>query len=63
MGTQAPRILGGGRTRQVVRPALPAVGEQILNMAVGLVDTFPVGHLGAAAIAVVSISNQIAMLA
>ncbi len=46
-----------------MRLALPAVGEQVLNMAVGLVDTFLVGHLGAAAIAAVSISNQLVMLA
>ncbi len=52
-----------GRTRTVLRLALPAVGEQMLNMTVGLVDTFLVGHLGAASIAAVSISNQVVMLA
>lgn len=52
-----------GRTAATLRLALPAVGEQLLNTAVGLVDTFLVGHLGAASIAAVSISNQIVMLA
>ena len=47
----------------VIRLALPAVGEQVLNMTVGLVDTFLVGHLGADAIAAVNISNQFVMLA
>ncbi len=51
------------RAGAVLHLALPAVGEQVLNMAVGLVDTFLVGHLGAAAIAAVSISNQLVMLA
>ena len=34
------------RTRSVLNLALPAVGEQMLNMLVGLADTFMVGHLG-----------------
>ena len=51
------------RTMVVLYLALPAVGEQVLNMLVGLSDTFLVGHLGAAAIAAVSISNQVVMLA
>jgi putative MATE family efflux protein len=42
--------------------ALPAVGEQLLNMAVGLADTFMVGHLGAAAVAAVGLANQAVML-
>ncbi len=46
-----------------MRLALPAVSEQLLNMTVGLVDTWLVGHLGADSIAAVSISNQIVMLA
>ncbi len=45
-----------------MRLALPAVGEQLLNMVVGLVNAALVGHLGAAPIAAVSISNQIVML-
>lgn len=42
--------------------AMPAVGEQLLNMMVGMVDTFLVGHLGAAALAGVGLSNQVVML-
>ena len=42
--------------------ALPAVGEQMLNMLVGLADTFMVGHLGASAVAAVGLSNQAVML-
>jgi putative MATE family efflux protein len=53
----------GGTTdvRRVLSLALPAVGEQVLNMTVGLVDTFMVGHLGAAAVAAVGLSNQAVM--
>ncbi len=51
------------RTGRVLTLALPAVGEQLLNMAVGLVDTFMVGHLGASAVAAVGLSNQAIMLA
>src|SRR3712207_6810415 len=42
-----PRI--GGPRGQVLGLALPAVGEQFLNLLVGLVDVFLVGHLSAAA--------------
>jgi len=49
--------------RQVLDLALPAVGEQMLNMMVGLVDTFLVGHLGASSLAAVGLANQIVMLA
>ena len=45
------------RSGRVLALALPAVGEQLLNMAVGLVDTFMVGHLGASAVAAVGLSN------
>ena len=48
--------------RHVLQLALPAVGEQLLNLAVGLVDTFMVGHLGAEAVAAVGLSNQSVML-
>jgi multidrug resistance protein, MATE family len=51
----------GADTRRVLSLALPAVGEQLLNMTVGLVDTFMVGHLGAAAVASVGLSNQAVM--
>lgn len=50
------------RTQRVLALALPAVGEQLLNMAVGLADTFMVGHLGASAVAAVGLSNQAVML-
>ena len=44
--------------RDVLRLALPAMGEQLLSMMVGLVDTFLVGHLGAAPLAAVGLANQ-----
>jgi len=50
------------RTHSVLSLALPAVGEQMLNMLVGLADTFMVGHLGASAVAAVGLSNQAVML-
>ena len=37
--------------RQVFRLALPAVGEQFLNMLVGLADTYLMGHMSTRAIA------------
>ncbi len=52
----------GASTHRVLSLALPAVGEQTLNMAVGLADTFMVGHLGAAAVTAVGLSNQAVML-
>ena len=48
---------------QVLNLALPAVAEQMLNMMVGLVDTFLVGHLGAASLAGVGLGNQFIFLA
>ena len=48
---------------KVLDLALPAVGEQTLNMMVGLVDTFLVGHLGASALAGVGLGNSIIFLA
>ncbi len=44
-----PRI--SGERGRVLRLALPAVGEQFLNLLVGLVDTFLVGHLAVQAAA------------
>jgi len=59
--------LGGNQNREAYRRVLtlawPAVGEQLLNMAVGLVDTFLVGHLGAAAVSAVGLANQTVLLA
>jgi putative MATE family efflux protein len=44
--------------RQVLTLAWPAVLEQLLNMSVGLADTYIVGHLGAAPLAAVGLSVQ-----
>ncbi len=44
--------------RDVLNLALPAMGEQMLSMMVGIVDTFLVGHLGAAPLAAVGLANQ-----
>lgn len=43
---------------ETLRLALPAAGEQLLAMMVGIVDTFLVGHIGAAALAAVGLANQ-----
>ena len=53
---------GDADYRRVLDLALPAVGEQMLNMTVGLADTFMVGHLGAAAVTAVGLSNQAVLL-
>jgi len=44
--------------RQVLTLAWPAVVEMMLNMSVGLVDTYIVGHLGASSLAAVGLSMQ-----
>jgi multidrug resistance protein, MATE family len=44
--------------QDVLRLALPATAEQLLSMMVGIVDTFLVGHLGAAPLAAVGLANQ-----
>jgi MATE family multidrug resistance protein len=44
--------------RDVLRLALPATGEQLLSMMVGIVDTYLVGHLSAAALSSVGLANQ-----
>ncbi|PLS80463.1 MAG: hypothetical protein CYG59_07745 [Chloroflexi bacterium] len=46
-----PRPYESSLRRQVLRLALPAVGEQFLNMLVGLTDVYLVGHLTATAVA------------
>jgi putative MATE family efflux protein len=48
--------------RRVLWLAWPVVLEQTLNMTVGLVDTYMVGHLGAAQLAAVGLSIQVVML-
>ncbi len=47
----------------VLRLALPATAEQMLSMMVGIVDTFLVGHLGAASLAAVGLASQWIFLA
>jgi putative MATE family efflux protein len=49
--------------KDVFRLALPAMGEQMLSMMVGIVDTYLVGHLGAASLAAVGLANQWVMFA
>jgi len=44
--------------RDVLKLALPATGEQLLSMTVNIVDTMLVGHLGASALAAVSLATQ-----
>ncbi len=53
---------GESIAREVLTLALPAVGEQMLNMAVGIVNTFLVGHLSAAALTGVGLSTQLIMM-
>ncbi len=53
-----PRSSQAAIRRDVLRLALPAMGEQMLSMMVGIVDTFLVGHLGAASLAAVGLANQ-----
>jgi len=55
--------LGGtSMARRVLWLAWPAVVEQTLNMTVGLVDTYLVGHLGAAQLAAVGLGIQVVAL-
>lgn len=51
-------LLGRSAAIETLRLALPAAGEQLLAMMVGIVDTFLVGHIGAAALAAVGLANQ-----
>ncbi|MBM4047368.1 MAG: hypothetical protein FJ279_19860, partial [Planctomycetes bacterium] len=46
----------------VLHLALPAVGEQMLNLMVGLVGTFLVGHLGKTPLAAVGLGDQWVLL-
>ena len=54
---------GASIRRDVLRLALPATGEQLLAMMVGLVNTYLVGHLGAAPLAAVGLATQWVFLA
>ncbi len=56
--TTSPRNSDPSVRRQVLTLAWPAVLEQLLNMSVGLADTYIVGHLGAAPLAAVGLSLQ-----
>ena len=47
-----------GLRKEVLRLALPATGEQLLSLTVSIVDTMLVGHLGASALAAVSLATQ-----
>ncbi|MEJ2734491.1 MAG: MATE family efflux transporter [Anaerolineae bacterium] len=57
-GWLQPRSAQAMIRRDVLNLALPAMGEQLLSMMVGIVDTFLVGHLGAAPLAAVGLANQ-----
>ncbi len=57
-GWLQPRSTQATIRHDVLRLALPAMGEQLLSMMVGIVDTFLVGHLGAASLAAVGLANQ-----
>lgn len=58
-----PRSAQAAIRQDVFRLALPAMGEQMLSMMVGIVDTYLVGHLGAASLAAVGLANQWVMVA
>lgn len=49
--------------RQVLRLSIPAVGERLLMVLVGLMNTLLVGHLGASALAAVGLSTTITTIA
>src|SRR5690606_15931807 len=49
-------------TAQVFGLAWPTLIEQLLGLAVGLVNTYLVGHIGASALAAVGLSTQIVNL-
>ncbi len=54
------RLMSGTRGR-VLDLAIPAVGEQVLHMLVGMTNTYMVGHLGAASLTAVGLSDQVVM--
>lgn len=68
MGVEAKTSIGvsvtdGNVEKTVVRLAIPAVGEQILNASVAIVDTYLVGHLGAVELSAVGLANQYVLTA
>lgn len=44
---------------EVLRLALPAIGENMVRFSVGIADTYLLGHLGSAPLAVLGLSNQL----
>jgi len=50
-----------GRTRHVLRLAMPSAAEAMLGMLVGLVNIYLVGHLGATSIAAVGLGWHVAL--
>ncbi|MCC7265371.1 MAG: MATE family efflux transporter [Candidatus Latescibacteria bacterium] len=57
------RIGATQRTGAVLKLALPATAELLLNMVVDMVNTYLVGHLGAASLAGVGLASQWVMTA
>ncbi len=49
--------------RQVLRLAMPSVGEKLLMLSVGMVNTVLVGHLGASALTAVGLASTIIFVA
>ena len=52
-----------GRAPRVMKLAVPSAGEALLGMLVGLVNTYLVGHLGAASLTAVGLAWQWALAA
>ena len=57
------RGLMQGTRGDVLRLAIPTVGEQILNMMVSMANTYMVGHMGSATLTAVGLGTQVVMLA
>ena len=51
-----------GFQRQVLRLALPAAGEYLIRFASAIIDTVLMGHLGAEALTVLGLSNQLILV-
>ncbi len=66
LGSLRNTLLGDAEARsiraEVMRLAIPSIGEQLLNMTVQMVDTYLMGHIGAAALTAVGLSNSMVML-
>jgi MATE family multidrug resistance protein len=48
--------------KEILHLAMPAVVEQLIRFSSGIVDTFLMGHLGAAPLAILGFSNQLFLL-